>query len=57
MVSYTALGDLDQAIEYALQACDEREPMLILLARNFSDLQRLREDPRFAEVLRRLGLS
>jgi len=55
MVSATAIGDLDAALEFALQACDEREPLLVLLARNFADLQRLREDPRYAEVLRRLA--
>jgi hypothetical protein len=57
MLSSAAVRDLDLAIEYTLQACDEREPILILLARNFPDTQRLRDDPRFAEVLRRLGLS
>ena len=48
MVSAIAVGDLDAAIDFAIQACDEREPLLVLLARNFPDLQRLREDLRFA---------
>ena len=55
MVSSLAVGDNDSAIDFALQACDEREPILILYSRTFPDLQPLREDPRFAEVLRRLG--
>ena len=55
MVAATAIGDMDAAIEFALQSCDEREPMMILLARNFPSLQRLRDDPRYAEVLRRLA--
>ena len=56
MISAAAVGDLDLAIDLALQACDEREPILILLARGFPDSQRLRADPRFAEVIRRLAL-
>lgn len=62
-VSYTSLsltasavGDMDAAIEFANQACDEREPLLAIFARVFPDLQRLRDDPRFAGVLRRLAL-
>ena len=55
MVSSVAVGDFDSAIDLALQACDEREPILVLYSRVFPDLQPLREDPRFAEVLRRLA--
>jgi hypothetical protein len=47
---------MDGAIEYSSQASDQREPRLIILARTFSNVRRLREDPRFADVLRRLGL-
>jgi hypothetical protein len=47
---------MDGAIEYAQQACDEREPGLVIMTRVFPNVRRLREDPRFAEVLRRLAL-
>jgi serine/threonine-protein kinase len=50
------LGDMDTAMERAQQSCDEREPVMVLFARNFRNLQRLRNDPRFADVLRRLAL-
>ena len=43
-------------MEYAQQSCDEREPGMVLFARLFPNMQRLREDPRFADVLRRLAL-
>ena len=62
-VSYLALavtsacvGDMDAAMEYAQQSCDEREPAMVLFARLFPNMQRLRDDPRFADVLRRLAL-
>jgi serine/threonine protein kinase/Flp pilus assembly protein TadD len=55
LVSALAVGDFDAAMDYALQACDEREPIVILYSRTFPDLQPLREDPRFAEVMRRLA--
>ena len=50
------LGDMDTAMERAQQSCDEREPVMVLFARNFRNLRRLRDDPRFADVLRRLAL-
>jgi serine/threonine protein kinase len=56
MISAIAVRDMDLAIDMALQACDEREPILIVMAQHFPDTQRIRDDPRFAEVLRRLGL-
>jgi serine/threonine protein kinase/tetratricopeptide (TPR) repeat protein len=56
MVAAIAIGDHDLAIEAAHQACDEREPLLILYARIFPDTQRLRDDPRFGDVIRRLRL-
>jgi serine/threonine protein kinase/tetratricopeptide (TPR) repeat protein len=55
-VTSAALGQMDAAIEYANQACDHREPAITLFARNFPNLRRLRADPRFGEVLRRLAL-
>jgi len=55
-VSALAIGELDRAIEFAQQACDEREPVLVVLARVFPDWIRLRRHPGLAEVLRRLAL-
>ena len=52
----SSFGDMDAAIEFAHQAADEREPPLLSFARVFPDWQRLRDDPRFADVLRRLAL-
>jgi len=55
-VSAAAVGELDRALEFAQQACDEREPVLIVLARVFPDWGRLREHAAFARILRRLAL-
>ncbi len=55
-VSAASIGDLDFALDLAQEACDEREPALIILARTFQGWNRLRQDPRFAEVRRRLAL-
>ncbi len=53
--SASAVGDMDGAIEYAQQACDEREPGLVIMIQRFPTQNRLRNDPRFAEVTRRVG--
>jgi tetratricopeptide (TPR) repeat protein len=55
-IAAAAVGEQDLALELSQQACDEREPLLILMARTFPDSQCLRDDPRFAQVLRRLSL-
>ena len=55
-ISAAASGDMDAAIDFAQQSCDEREPNLLILARVFPDYQRLRADSRFAAVLQRLAL-
>ena len=52
----SAVGEMDRAIELAHQACDERDPMLLAIARSFPASRRLRADPRFGEVKRRLHL-
>jgi hypothetical protein len=51
-----AAGEQDLAIGLAQQSCDEREPVLFILARVFPDWRRIREDPRFDDVMRRLAL-
>jgi len=55
-MSASAIGDMDAAIEYAQQACDEREPLLVIFTRIVPSARRLRADPRFGDVLRRLAL-
>jgi serine/threonine protein kinase/tetratricopeptide (TPR) repeat protein len=54
-VSAAAIGDIDLAIELAQEACDEREPGLVLLAR-IPYGRRLRQHPGFAEIRRQLAL-
>jgi serine/threonine-protein kinase len=51
----SAIGDLDSAIEYAHQGCDEREPGMVIMSRTYPNTRRLQADPRFADVLRRLA--
>jgi tetratricopeptide (TPR) repeat protein len=55
-IAASGAADMDTAINFIQQACDQREPILLLGARVFPSLRRLREDPRFADVLRRLAL-
>jgi hypothetical protein len=55
-IATAAAGDQDRAIDLALEACDEREPTLIIMSRIFPDSKRLRDDSRFGEVMRRLAL-
>jgi DNA-binding winged helix-turn-helix (wHTH) protein/TolB-like protein/Flp pilus assembly protein TadD len=52
---YIALGDKDQAFVWLNKAIDEREDRVVSI--KFSDkYDSLRDDPRFAELLRRIGL-
>ena len=54
-IAASAAGELDLAVEYVRQAFEIRDPML-MIARHWPDFGRLREDPRFQEVLARMGL-
>jgi serine/threonine protein kinase/tetratricopeptide (TPR) repeat protein len=54
-VSASAIGDIELAIELAQEACDQREPGLVLLAR-IPYGRRLRQHPGFAEIRRQLAL-
>ena len=56
-VAAAAVGLQDQAMELAQESCDEREPTLLIMAQDFPDSIRLRQDPRFAEIRRRMGLT
>jgi tetratricopeptide (TPR) repeat protein len=52
---YIALGDIDQAIEAVGRSLDEREPLSALLKLD-PEFDPLRGDPRFAELVSRMGL-
>jgi tetratricopeptide (TPR) repeat protein len=52
---HAALGEKDQAFEWLRKACDERESSVIWLKVD-PTLENLRTDPRFAQVLRDMGL-
>ena len=52
---YGALGDKDQAFEMLNQAYDEHDMQLVSLKVDPS-LDDLRDDARFAEIVRRVGL-
>jgi adenylate cyclase len=53
---HAGLGDHDRAIEVLERACDDREPVLRAL-RSDPLLVPLRDDPRFARLLERVGLK
>ena len=53
-LSADAAGDRDEALVYARQALADREPPFILLARHWPDFAGLRQDPRFAALLKQL---
>ena len=51
-----AVGKIDQAMVFAQQALDERDPLFVLLARTWPDYEPLRADSRFQEIVSQLGL-
>jgi hypothetical protein len=52
---YAALGENNQALAWLRKACDERDPLVIWLKVD-PTLDNLRKDPRFAQVLKDMGL-
>jgi TolB-like protein/Tfp pilus assembly protein PilF len=52
---HSALDQKDQAFEWLRKACDERESQVVFL-RVDPTLDNLRSDPRFAEILKEMGL-
>jgi hypothetical protein len=52
---HAALGEKDQAFEWLRKSCDERDPFVIWIKVD-PTLDSLRSDPRFAQVLRDMGL-
>jgi DNA-binding winged helix-turn-helix (wHTH) protein/TolB-like protein/TolA-binding protein len=53
---YTGLGDKDQAFQWLQRAYVERDPWLIYLKVD-PNYDHLRSDPRFSDLLRRVGLE
>lgn len=53
---YTSLGEKDQAFQYLQRACQERFPYMVYLKFNMQ-FKSLHPDPRFADLLRCVGLS
>ena len=49
------LGEFDLALDYLDEACSIKEPLLIF-AHSFPILDRLRDRPRYTEILKRMGL-
>ncbi len=55
---YTQLGEQEKAFEWLEEAHEERSSLLFGLERNpFSPFDNLRGDPRFEDLLHRIGLT
>src|SRR5262245_5040827 len=52
---YSQVGDKDQAFEWLQKAYDDRDGGLILLKYGWPQYDNLRSDPRFDEILRKIG--
>ena len=55
-IAWTGVGDFDKAFAALTCACDERDPALMLLTTE-PRFHVLRDDPRYAAVIERLGLD
>ncbi len=56
-VAAAAVGEQNQAMALASEACDERDALLFILqAATFPGFERVRNDPRFAEIRERMRL-
>lgn len=53
---YAGLGDKDQAFAWLERAFQERSGTLQQALQIFSYFDKLRDDPRYADLLRRMGL-
>jgi hypothetical protein len=54
---YEGLGDKDRAFEWLAKAVDERSPALAQNIKVDPSYNRLRSDPRFTALLRRMNLE
>lgn len=54
-VVYAGLGKTDEALRWLDKACDDRAPWLVWL-RIDPRLDRLRSDPRFARIVKKVGI-
>jgi lipopolysaccharide biosynthesis regulator YciM len=55
-MAYAGLGDTDEAFRWLETACEERAGFMNLLAVT-TGFESVRSDPRFADLLRRMGLA
>ena len=55
-VAASAVGEMDQAIAYAQEAVEKRDPLFVMIARSWPQYKKLRTDARFREVVSRLAL-
>ena len=54
-ISASAVGEMAQAVAYAKQALDEKDPLFIMVARSWAQYKKLRTDYRFLEIVSELG--
>jgi len=53
---YAALGEKDKALDWLERAADERSPLIVYLKVD-PQFEKLRSEPRFAALLKRMGLA
>jgi len=52
----SAVGLIDQAIEFTKQGIEIRDPLFVMLVRTWPDYDRLRSEPRFQKIVSQLAL-
>jgi TolB-like protein/Flp pilus assembly protein TadD/predicted Ser/Thr protein kinase len=54
-ISASAVGEMAQALAYAQQALDEKDPLFVMIARSWGQYKKLRNDFRFLKIVSELG--